>query len=119
MGTPSPPPFFVTAHSKGVTDAIFVSAHSKGVIGGQFRPKPRKTRCLLVSAHSEGVRGEVASASEAEEVENRRYCPEKARTARISRIRRGGEIRRGVTMTGAAKNHSRYYHEITVLSIPQ
>src|SRR5215472_15371104 len=58
MGTPSPPPFFVTAHSKGVTDAIFVSAHSKGVIGGQFRPKPRKTRCLLVSAHSEGVRGE-------------------------------------------------------------
>src|SRR6266852_6527263 len=29
---PSPRPFFVSAHSKGVTGAFFISAHSKGLI---------------------------------------------------------------------------------------
>ena len=64
----APPPFFgtahskgvttalfVTAHSKGVTTALFVSAHSKGVTDGQLRPKPGKTRCLLITAHSKGL----------------------------------------------------------------
>src|SRR6266700_3848550 len=54
--SPLPPPFFVTAHSKGVTDAIFVSADSKEVTDRQLPPKPGKTGCLLISAHSKGLR---------------------------------------------------------------
>src|SRR2546430_13694556 len=52
---PPPPRCFVSAHSKGVTASICVTAHSKGVAGGQLRPKPGKTRCLLVTAHSKGL----------------------------------------------------------------
>src|SRR5262245_9832443 len=55
-GHPLPPTFFVSAHSKGVTDVIFVSADPKGVMGGQLRPKPGKTRCFRISAHSKGDR---------------------------------------------------------------
>lgn len=51
------PSFFVSADSKEFTDTVFVSADSKGVTGGQFRPKPDKTRCLLISADSKGLRG--------------------------------------------------------------
>src|ERR1700756_5350943 len=41
---------------RGFTDGISVNADSKGVAGGQLRPKPSKTRCLLVSAHSKGLK---------------------------------------------------------------
>jgi hypothetical protein len=53
---PYPPHFFGTAHSKGLTKLLFVSAHSTELNQPQLRPKPDKTRCLVVSAHSKGLK---------------------------------------------------------------
>jgi hypothetical protein len=52
-----PPPFFGSADSKGLTNAICGSADPKGLAGGQLRPKQGKTLRLSVSADSEEVTG--------------------------------------------------------------
>src|SRR5579859_1298413 len=54
--TPPPPPFFGTAHSKGVTGGVSVSAESKGVICTKI---VQNLGCLG-TAHSKGLAGALA-----------------------------------------------------------